>query len=92
EIEQKQMTSCPYLYAWDGETFRFVSDFLAAAPVGLPVAPGRIIAADPEELLWIGSEAMFPPRDGRHVLQLTEELSEILYLDEVKLVAVDHPA
>jgi len=91
EIEQKQMTSCPYLYAWDGTTFRFVSDFLAAAPIGLPVAPGKIIAADPEELLWIGNEAMFPPRDGKFVLKLTEELSEVLYLDEVKLVAVDHP-
>ena len=91
EIEQKQMTSCPYLYAWDGKTFRFVSDFLAAAPVGLPVAPGKIIAADPEELLWIGSEAMFPAKDGKLVLKLTEELSELLYLDEVKLVAVDHP-
>lgn len=91
EIEQKQMTSCPYLYAWDGTTFRFVSDFLAAAPIGLPVAPGRIIAADPEELLWIGNETMFPAKDGKFVVQLTEELSEVLYLDEVKLVAVDHP-
>lgn len=91
EIEQKQMTSCPYLYAWDGKTFRFVSDFLAAAPVGLPVAPGKIIAADPEELLWIGDETMFPTKDGKLVLKLTEELSEVLYLDEVKLVAVDHP-
>ena len=92
EIEQKQMTSCPYLYAWDGKTFRFVSDFLAAAPVGLPVAPGKIIAADPEELLWIGNEAMFPAKDGKFVIKLTEELSEVLYLDEVKLVAVDHPS
>lgn len=92
EIEQKQMTSCPYLYAWDGTTFRFVSDFLAAAPIGLPVAPGRIIAADPEELLWIGDEMMFPAKDGKFVVKLTEELSEVLYLDEVKLVAVDHPA
>jgi Flp pilus assembly protein TadD len=91
EIEQKQMTSCPYLYAWDGTTFRFVSDFLAAAPIGLPVAPSRIIAADPEELLWIGNETMFPAKDGKFVVKLTEELSEVLYLDEVKLVAVDHP-
>lgn len=92
EIEQKQMTSCPYLYAWDGKTFRFVSDFLSAAPLGLPSAPGKIIAADPEELLWLGDEQIFPPKDGKYVLQMTEELSEMLYLDEVKLVAVDHPA
>jgi hypothetical protein len=31
------------------------------------------------------------PRDGRYVLQLTEELWETAYADEVKLLAVDHP-
>lgn len=92
EQEQKQITSCPYLYAWDGTTFRFVTDLLGAAPVGLPVAPGRFIEADPEEIVWIGDERMFPARDGRFVIQITEELSEMLYLDEVKLIAVDHPA
>ncbi len=92
EVVQMQMTSCPYLYKWNGTTFEFVSDFLSAAPVGLPAAPGHIIAADPEELLWVGTPKTFPAKDGRHVLKMTEELSEVLYLDEVKLVAVDHPA
>lgn len=82
--------SCPYLYAWDGNGFRFVTDLLGAAPVGLPVAPKRYIEADPEELVRIGTAAQFPPRDGRHVLQVTEELREILYLDAARLVTVDH--
>ena len=30
-------------------------------------------------------------REGRYVLQLTEELWEVAYVDEVKLLAVDHP-
>lgn len=84
--------SCPYLYAWDGERFAFVTDLLGAAPVGLPVAKGRFIEADPEEFVRIGTDATFPRRDGRRVLQVTEELREILYLDAVRLVAVDHPA
>jgi Flp pilus assembly protein TadD len=83
--------SCPYLYAWDGTRFRFLTDLLGAAPVGLPVAPGRYIEADPEELVRIGTAAQFPARDGRHVLQVTEELREILYLDAARLVVVDHP-
>ena len=82
--------SCPYLYAWDGNGFRFVTDLLGAAPVGLPVAPKRYIEADPEELVRIGNAAQFPPRNGRHVLQVTEELREILYLDAARLVTVDH--
>lgn len=83
--------SCPYLYAWDGKRFRFVTDLLGAAPAGLPISETRFIEADPDEYVWIGDEAMFPPRDGNHLLQITEELREVLYLDEAKLVVVDHP-
>jgi hypothetical protein len=32
------------------------------------------------------------PREGEYVLQIVEPLEEVVYLDEVKLVAVDHPA
>ena len=85
-----QEGSCPYLYAWDGKRFRFVTDILGAAPLGLPMAEGRHIEADPEELVWIGSEQTFFPRDGNYELQITEELREVLYLDEAKLVVVDH--
>jgi hypothetical protein len=83
--------SCPYLYAWDGRAFRFVTDLLGAAPAGLHVSDEQLVEADPFEHVWIGSEAMFPPRDGSYVLQITEELREVLYLDEAKLVVVDHP-
>src|SRR5262249_24922812 len=82
--------SCPYLYAWDGTRFRFVTDILVAAPLGLPVAGGRYIEADPEEFVWIGNDQTFPARDGKLEIQITEELREVLYLDEAKLVVVDH--
>jgi hypothetical protein len=81
--------SCPYLYAWDGQKFRFVTDLLGAAPLGLPVADGVYIEADPEEYAWIGSETNFVPRNGYYTVQITEELREALYLDEAKLVVVD---
>ncbi|MCC6234485.1 MAG: VCBS repeat-containing protein [Verrucomicrobiales bacterium] len=83
--------SCPYLYRWDGEQFTFVTDLLGAAPVGLPVAERRYIEADPDELAWIGDERQFRPRNGAYAVQITEELREVLYLDEAKLVVVDHP-
>lgn len=82
--------SCPFLYAWDGERFRFVTDILGSAPLGLPIAPGRYIEADSEEMVWLGREETFKTRQGHYVIQLTEELREALYLDEVKLVVVDH--
>lgn len=83
--------SCPYLYAWDGKRFRFVTDLLGAAPAGLPISETRYIDADPEEYVWLGDDSMFPSRDGQHLVQITEELREVLYLDEAKLVVVDHP-
>ena len=85
-------TSCPYLYAWDGKQFRFVSDILGAAPVGLPLAPGRYIEADADEFVWLGDESRFQPRAGQYLLSVTEELKEVLYLDEARLFVVDHPA
>jgi len=83
--------SCPYLYAWDGEKHRFVTDLLGASPLGLPVAEGVYIDAHPDEIVWIGDETNFQPIEGNYQLQLTEELREILYLDEAKLLAVDVP-
>ncbi|HWN94361.1 MAG TPA: FG-GAP-like repeat-containing protein, partial [Methylomirabilota bacterium] len=90
--------SCPYLYTWDGERFQFASDFLCSAPLGLPVAPGKYIEADEDEIVWLGNEQIFKPKTSRngakenYVLQMTEELREVLYLDEAKLLVVDHPA
>lgn len=85
-----QEGSCPYLYAWDGQRFRFVTDILGSAPIGLPLAPGRYIESDPEEFVWIGNESAFPARNGNYEIRITEELREVLYLDEAKLVVVDH--
>ena len=83
--------SCPYMYAWDGKKFRFVTDLLGAAPVGLPVAENVIIQSDPDEYAWIGNENNFAPRNGYYTVQITEELREALFLDDTKLVVVDHP-
>lgn len=83
--------SCPYLYAWDGSRFKFVTDILGASPLGLPVSKKHFIEADPEEFLALGGEPEFPPRNQAYEIRLTEELREVLYLDEASLVVVDHP-
>jgi hypothetical protein len=83
--------SCPYLYAWDGTGFRFVTDILSAAPAGLRVSDDRFVEADPDELVALGGEDRLVPRDGHYWLQVTEELREVLYLDAAQLVVVDHP-
>ena len=83
--------SCPNLYAWDGKGFRFVTDFLGASPIGLPLSEARLIEADSEELIRLGDDVSVPPRGDVFSIAVTSELREVLYLDEAKLLVVDHP-
>jgi hypothetical protein len=82
--------SCPFLYAWNGSRYQFITDLLGASPLGLPVAEGRFIDADPDENVHIGNESTFAPAGIHYVLQITEELREVLYLDAAQLLIVDH--
>jgi tetratricopeptide (TPR) repeat protein len=82
--------SCPFLYAWDGREFRFVTDLLGNSPIGLSLRRGVMLPSDPDELVWIGDSASFAPRDGHYVLQVTDEMREVLYLDEARLVVAEH--
>ncbi|HEY3113372.1 MAG TPA: hypothetical protein VGJ62_06785, partial [Gemmatimonadaceae bacterium] len=84
-------------YTWDGKRFRFVTDAMWRSALGMPLglmAGGGKSAFAPagasQEYVRIPGDAV-QPRDGRYVLQLTEELWETAYADEVKLLAVDHP-
>jgi thioredoxin-like negative regulator of GroEL len=86
---QRKTTSCPHLFAWNGTCFELVSDFGGVGGLGYFLAPGTYATPDPTEYLPIPRLA---PLDGEYVLQVTEPLEEIVYLDEAKLIAVDHPA
>ena len=88
-------SSCGFLYAWDGTHFRFVTDVMWRSALGMPLGiMGSNTAWAPagasQEYLRIPGSAL-QPRDGRYVLQLTEELWETSYTDEIRLLAVDHP-
>ncbi|MGH7636341.1 MAG: FG-GAP-like repeat-containing protein [Gemmatimonadaceae bacterium] len=97
-LEREQLKgSCAFLYTWDGKGFRFVTDVMWRSALGMPLgimAGGRAAAYAPaqasQEYLRIPGEAL-RARNGRYVLQLTEELWETAYLDRVQLIAVDHP-
>jgi hypothetical protein len=82
--------SCPYLYAWDGRRFRFVTDLLGNSPLGLSLRRGLVLPAAPEEFVLVGTDKDLRPRRGFYELEVTEELREVLYLDHARLVAVDH--
>ncbi len=91
EEEQKLKGSCPYLYAWDGERYVFMTDCLWAAPLGLQVARGVVAQDRPWEYLKVDGRNV-KPRDGRYDFRITEELWEVAYIDHIAMSAVDHPA
>lgn len=88
---QTIITSCPYLYTWNGSEFVFVTDLLWAAPMGLPDPAGGLLPDRPWEYIRIPGN-MLASADGKYRLQITEELWEASYMDQVQLIAVDHPA
>jgi hypothetical protein len=83
--------SCPYLYTWDGEQWTFYTDCLWAAPIGLQLAEGVTAPCREWEYLKIDGDRL-RETNGEYRLMLTEELWEAAYFDQVRLLAVDHPA
>ena len=90
ELDRKP-SSCPYLYAWNGERFEFVTDFMGGGEMGYWEAPGVRNHPDPDEYVRIRDDQL-KPRDGRFELRVTNELEEAVYVDRLQLIAVTHPA
>ncbi len=90
EIDRRG-SSCPVLFAWNGSHYEFITDMIGAGIVGHWVAPGQRNVADPTEYVKVPGSAVVP-RDGMLSFKLLEPMEELVYLDEVRLLAIDHPA
>lgn len=91
-ILEKQILkgSCPFLYVYDGEHYQFITDLLWRAPLGLVTSMGFVAPDETKDFVRISGTQM-QPKSGKYSIQITEELWETAYFDEVKLIAVDHP-
>ncbi|HZU25654.1 MAG TPA: tetratricopeptide repeat protein [Bryobacteraceae bacterium] len=89
--EQRLSGSCPMIWSWDGEKFRFISDVLGTAPLGASSGDGSYFPVDHDEFIQIPGEAL-KSENGEYRVRVSEELSEVAYLDQVRLIALDHPA
>ncbi|HEV8264805.1 MAG TPA: FG-GAP-like repeat-containing protein [Gemmatimonadales bacterium] len=96
-LEQQVLKgSCTFLYTWDGTAFRFLTDVTWASALGMPLgimAGEKTVYGPPQaarEYFRIPGERL-KPADGRYRMQLTEELWEVAYVDQLALLAVDHP-
>jgi hypothetical protein len=91
EEAQRLSGSCPMIWTWDGHQFRFITDVLGVAPLGASDGDGSYFPVNHVEYVSIPGDAL-KATDGVYDVRITEELSEVSYLDQVKLYAVDHPA
>jgi len=83
--------SCPMIFTWNGERFQFVTDVLGVAPLGASSGDGQYFPVDHTEYVSIPAGAL-QERDGAYEIRMTEELREVSYIDQIKLIALDHPA
>lgn len=87
---QRQLSSCPVVFAWDGSGYAFISDILGVGGLGFLVRPGQYASPRPWER-FLMPRGLPRERDGRLVLKITEPMEENAYLDAVTLEVVDLP-
>ncbi|HEX8250887.1 MAG TPA: FG-GAP-like repeat-containing protein [Pyrinomonadaceae bacterium] len=90
ELDRKP-SSCPYLYTWNGEKFEFITDFLGGGEMGNWQEAGVYHYPDSDEFVRI-APGKLKPKNGKYEIRVTNELEEVLFLDYLKLVAVEHDA
>jgi tetratricopeptide (TPR) repeat protein len=88
---QRLSGSCPMIWTWNGRHIQFITDVLGVAPLGASDGEGTYFPVDHDEYVSLPAAALQPVR-GEYDIRVTEELSEVSYLDQVLLLAVDHPA
>src|SRR5438445_421205 len=84
-------SSCPVLFSWNGHEYEFIADMIGPGVVGHWIAPGERDVPDPTEYLKVSGKSL-QPRDGKLSFRFLEPMEETVYLDQVKLLAIDHPA
>ena len=84
-------SSCPTLFVWNGERYELVGDMLGAGVVGHWVGSGQRDVPRPVEYIKIDRNAI-REKEGKLSFRFMEPLEEAVYLDQVRVLAVDHPA
>jgi hypothetical protein len=87
---QRLKGSCPWVFADNGESLQFVTDFLWRSPLGLRInAQDTAGVAQTEDWVKIRGDQL-AARDGHYDIRITAELWETHFFDHVSLMVVDH--
>jgi len=88
---QRQLASCPVLFAWDGDKFQFISDIIGVGGLGFAVGPNEYATPRPWENFLL-PEKILKPQDNFYQIIISEPMEEVMYFDHAELVAYDIPA
>jgi hypothetical protein len=84
-------SSCPTLFSWNGSHYNFITDVIGAAVIGHWVSPTRHNIPDPDEWIKVDGNQL-RARNGLFSLRFGEPMEEVNFVDQVRLVAIDHPS
>ena len=84
-------SSCPVVFAWNGSKYEFITDTIGAAVIGHWVSPYAHNIPDPDEWIKVDGSKL-QAKDGYLSLRLGEPMEEVNFIDQARLVAIDHPA
>src|SRR5664279_850225 len=84
-------SSCPTLFAWNGEKYEFITDVIGAGVVGHWISPTAKNTPDPDEWVKIDGSKL-RAKDGYLSVRFGEPMEEVNYIDQLRMIAVDHPA
>jgi len=83
-------SSCPVLFAWDGHKYKLVTDVIGAGVVGHWFTPERRNIPNPGEWVKVDGDRTALV-NGKLSLRFMEPMEEVNYIDQLRVVAVDHP-
>ena len=89
EIDRRG-SSCPTLFVWNGEKYEFISDVIGAAVIGHWISPTAKNTSRPDEWIKVDGSKL-KARNGYFSVRFGEPMEEVNFIDQVRLVAVDHP-
>jgi len=88
--------SCPFLYTWNGKEYEFVKDITWRSALGMPLGimggTTKYAFSDASDDYIKIERNQLAPLNGKYHLQVTSELWETIYMDQLELLVVDHPA
>lgn len=90
EIDRRG-SSCPIVFVWNGKKFEFLADMIGPGIVGHWIGPGQRNTPDPNEYFKVAGSQV-AQQNGRILFRMIEPMEELDYLDQVRLLAIDHPA